>query len=651
MDLDDLQKSWINMMQLAGLKDHQIDQTFDQNRCIRENINGWIMCISEVSDLQDAATINAVLRSISENKPLLISIEACEHPKDIISRIICRQKERGIIFWINQHGRIKTNLTKGNKQIEDPKKFMIKSFVESMHSSGRVSVDAIGSTIPVEQQHFWDDLSGRELNSELVKIARQEEMKEFAKHQVYEKVPIKECHDKTGQNPIGTRWVDINKGDDKHPEYRSRLVAQELNQYKRDDIFAATPPLEVLRLLISILASTRKQKRWKLDSIDIKRAYFHAMAKRDIYVRLPPEDHQSEMCGKLVKAMYGTRDAASNWEDAYTEFMISSGFKVGCVTPCLFWHPEKQLVIEVHGDDFTNIGSEEDLNWFKSQISSRFEFKHKARLGPDAGDDKSVRILNRIISWEDDVAINYEADQRHAEILVESMNLETANVVSTPGVKESGGEGPLSNQGTEYRAIAARSKYLAQDRPDIQFAIKEICRSMSKPDEEDWNKAKRFGRYIKGEPRLVQTFVFQKMPESIEAYADSDYAGCIKTRKSTSGGAIKFGAHSIKTWSSTQAVIALSSGEAEYYSLVKTASQAIGIRNMLSELGINVGINVHTDSSTAKRIALRRGAGKIRHIETNQLWLQDKVKDQVISIKKIGTNENSSRFIDQVFES
>ena len=165
---------------------------------------------------------------------------------------------------------------------------------------------------------------------------------------------------------------------------------------------------------------------------------------------------------------------------------------------------------------------------------------------------------------------------------------------------------------------------------------------MSSPEEEDWIKAKRMGRYIKGEPRLIQEFKFQSMPDNIEAYADSDYAGCIKSRKSTSGGVIKFGSHCIKTWSTTQAVIALSSGEAEYYSLVKTASQSIGIKHMLFDIGITVGINIHTDSSTAKSIAVRKGVGKIRHIETNQLWLQDKVKDKIISIKKIGTLENPS---------
>ena len=89
------------------------------------------------------------------------------------------------------------------------------------------------------------------------------------------------------------------------------------------------------------------------------------------------------------------------------------------------------------------------------------------------------------------------------------------------------------------------------------------------------------------------------MPSEINTYADSDYAGCIKTRqKYKCGGAITFGHHCIKTWSTTQAVIALSSGEAEYYSLVKAASQSIGIQNMLFDVGIKTDINVHTDSST-----------------------------------------------------
>ena len=69
-------------------------------------------------------------------------------------------------------------------------------------------------------------------------------MEEFKKHSVYIKVPLEECRRETGKEPIGTRWVDVNKGDRENPEYRSRLVAQEINTGRRDDLFAATPPLE-----------------------------------------------------------------------------------------------------------------------------------------------------------------------------------------------------------------------------------------------------------------------------------------------------------------------------------------------------------------------------------------------------------------------
>ena len=76
-------------------------------------------------------------------------------------------------------------------------------------------------------------------------------MAEFRKHGVYMKVPLQRCWEETGKDPIGVRWVDINKGDKDNPEYRSRLVAQEINMDKREDLFAATPPLEAKKMLLS----------------------------------------------------------------------------------------------------------------------------------------------------------------------------------------------------------------------------------------------------------------------------------------------------------------------------------------------------------------------------------------------------------------
>ena len=108
------------------------------------------------------------------------------------------------------------------------------------------------------------------------------------------------------------------------------------------------------------------------------------------------------------------------------------------------------------------------------------------------------------------------------------------------------------------------------------------------------------------------------------------------------------GAHLIKTWSTTQSVIALSSGEAEYYGLVKGASQGLEMRAMLTELGVESKVVVQTDASAAKGIALRRGMGKLRHIEVNQLWVQDKVAKGEVNKQKDRDYREHSRSPHQV---
>ena len=101
-------------------------------------------------------------------------------------------------------------------------------------TAGEDKADYMGGLNATEQQEFYDNLSGEWLDPDLVREARKTEMEEVEKHQVYEKVPLEECYKETGKSPVGTRWVDTNKGDKVHPEYRSRLVAQEINTDKRE---------------------------------------------------------------------------------------------------------------------------------------------------------------------------------------------------------------------------------------------------------------------------------------------------------------------------------------------------------------------------------------------------------------------------------
>ena len=95
------------------------------------------------------------------------------------------------------------------------------------------------------------------------------------------------------------------------------------------------------------------------------------------------------------------------------------------------------------------------------------------------------------------------------------------------------------------------------------------------------------------------------------------------------------GSHCIRTWSSTQPSVTLSSGEAEYYGLVKAAGAGLGHQSLMLDLGVELPVVTWTDSSAAIGIASRSGLGKLRHLETHTLWLQEKVRTKAIVVKKV----------------
>ena len=85
---------------------------------------------------------------------------------------------------------------------------------------------------------------------------------------------------------------------------------------------------------------------------------------------------------------------------------------------------------------------------------------------------------------------------------------------------------------------------------------------------------------------MSRAFEHQEIPIVLEGVVDSDWAGCQRTRQSASGGLLRFGKHVLKAWVSNQAVIALSSGEAAYYALLKGISDACGMRSVMHDMGI-----------------------------------------------------------------
>ena len=231
-----------------------------------------------------------------------------------------------------------------------------------------------------------------------------------------------------------------------------------------------------------------------------------------------------------------------------------------------------------------------------------------------------------------------EADSRHVALLAQQLGLQgQAKVVVTPGVKHTGDRGDELDEDRRqtYRSAAMRLSYLAQDRPDVCFATKEIARDMAAPDEAAWTALKRIVRFLLGHRRLVWTFARQGPVSFLDLWSDADHAGCVRTRRSTSCSGLMMGGHLLRFSATTQTVLALSTGESEFYGLVKGGSIVLGAVEMAKDLGVMLKARMRYDATAGAGIASRRGVGKVRHLHTPCMWLQKHIQDRRIELMKV----------------
>ena len=144
--------------------------------------------------------------------------------------------------------------------------------------------------------------------------------------------------------------------------------------------------------------------------------------------------------------MYGTRDVAYDWTEAYTQILVKPlGFENGLTSPCLFYHRQRKIKVAVHGDDFVSEGVWKELLWMDEVLGKEFSIETEI-LGPDEGEVKELRVLNRVIGREKS-GIVWEGNPRHAEIVVEQLAMLKSKPVTTPGAEKeakAGTEGATS---------------------------------------------------------------------------------------------------------------------------------------------------------------------------------------------------------------
>jgi len=519
-----------------------------------------------------------------------------------------------------------------------------------------------------KEDRIYDEYTGLELDRERVHEARLQEITFIHQLRVYRVRPISECLEQTGRQPLPTRWIDHDKNGGFEVGgvgelLRSRLVVCETkfrSTIEKADIvavYSATPPLEIFRALCSLCMSLPPidGECFVLMFLDISRAHPHCKVLRpNLYIKLPPECGAGpDNCGLLDYCLYGLRDANQAFEFKVKETAEDQGFTQGKHTACAYSHPSKPVAFAVHGDDYVVLGLRRHLLEFFDKLNKALIVKNRGILGPAKDDLKNISMLSRTISWIDGVRgepdkLVWEADSRHVDVLCTQLGIQaSSNTRATPADKVkwskspplSGAELPAPDVAL-FKSCCMRLGFIALDRPEVQFVSKEIARTMSAPTIAALDHLKHMARFLRRFPRARWIFRRQNFPSTVDGYGDSNWAGCTITRKSTTCIVLMLGKHCLATASFTQSVISLSSGEAEFYALVKLACRIIGMANLLIDLGHQFRKVLNSDASAGLGIASRRGAAGVRHIDTQTLWIQQRVARRELQLKKLSGHVN-----------
>ena len=150
-------------------------------------------------------------------------------------------------------------------------------------------------------------------------------------------------------------------------------------------------------------------------------------------------------------------------------------------------------------------------------------------------------------------------------------------------------------------------------------------------------------KYAWGDPQTVHS----PSDKIFDVYVDTDFAVCGRTRRSTSAGIITYNGHYVKHYSVTQSTLCLSSGESELHGISKGVSVGLGMQSIAKDLGFEISVRIQSDACAAIGIARRRGLGRIRHLDVEDIWVQQKFCDRGVDLVKVLWTEKNPRTYSQ----
>ena len=441
-----------------------------------------------------------------------------------------------------------------------------------------------------------------------------------------------------GKQPIGCKWVYKIKrhADGSTERYKARLVAKGYTQQEGLDYFETFSPvvkLTTVRLVLALAAS----KHWYLHQLDVNNAFLHGDLDEEVYMSVPlgyKTEKPGQVC-KLLKSLYGLKQASRQWNYKLTTTLLSLGYIQSKSDYSLFVKSDSAhiTILLVYVDDIVLAGDDiQEIQTVKALLNAKFKIK-------DLGQLKYFLGLEIARSQQ---GINL-SQRKYALELLEDAGLLGCQPVSTPiqpGTKFSKTEGKPYSDVQAYRRLLGRLLYLTNTRPDLCFAVSTLSQFLSNPLEDHYAAAIRILRYIKKNPG--QGLFFPSNTEhSLKAFSDSDWAACPDTRRSVTGFNVFYGASLISWKSKKQDTISRSSTEAEYRALASTTCEIQWLLYLLHDLKqpLPQPVPLFCDNQSAIRIAQNPAMHeRTKHIEIDCHLIRDKVQAGVIKLLPISTS-------------
>jgi hypothetical protein len=478
------------------------------------------------------------------------------------------------------------------------------------------------------------------------KAAALKEMDSLQENKTWKVVPCEE-----GMKPLESRWVFKRKKIDGKMGYKARLVAKGFLQRPGDDYMETFAPVSKFSSLRTVLA-TAAFYDLELDLMDFVTAFLNGNLDVRIHMKLPEGFEKPGYVAQLLKCLYGLKQSPRRWYQKLHAFLLSIGFTSSSADPCLYFKKDGQLSVLVYVDDLLIAGRRKQVDELKRTLSSTFNMKN---LGP-------VETFLGITIQRDRAARTIAMSQStYLKAILEKCGMTSCNGVSTPLAtgtvlwalpkdKDGRYEGIVEHD--RFRSIVGSLLWITGVcRPDLSYTTSLLARHMHAPGKDHWAALKHCLRYIKKTADYKTYFGGKNSSLAPEFYADSDFAGDVNTRKSTSGMVVMLNNGPIAWKSKLQMTVAQSTMEAEYIAMAVVVKEALWFSQISLELTGRIRLPMRIYSDNAAAIALSKDPQhheKAKHIDIRLHFIRDEINQKRIIVTYMPSKENIADILTKV---